>query len=48
MKRFYYMSDDLDNLERVEHDLEARGIARPQIYLLSNDDVGVEAHDVTP
>jgi len=48
MKRFYYMSDDLDNLEQVEHDLEAGGIARPQIYLLSNDDVGVEAHDVNP
>lgn len=48
MKRFYYMSDDLDNLEQVEHDLEASGIARPQIYLLSNDDVAVDEHDVNP
>ena len=40
MKRFYYISDDLDDLEQIEHDLEAGGIARPQIYLLSNDDVG--------
>ena len=46
MKRFYYISDDLDNLERIEHDLEAGGIARPQIYLLSNDDVGLDNHDV--
>jgi len=29
MKRFYYISDDLDDLERIEHDLEAGGIARP-------------------
>ena len=46
MKRFYYISDDLDDLERIEHDLEAGGIARPQIYLLSNDDVGLDNHDV--
>ena len=46
MKRFYYISDDLDDLERIEHDLEAGGIARPQIYLLSNDDVGLANHDV--
>ena len=42
MKRFYYISDDLDDLERIEHQLEAGGIARPQIYMLSNDDVGLE------
>ena len=46
MKRFYYMSDDLDELEQIEHDLEASGIPRPQIYLLSNDDVGLDNHDV--
>ena len=46
MKRFYYISDDLDDLEQIEHHLEAGGIARPQIYLLSNDDVGLDNHDV--
>jgi hypothetical protein len=46
MKRFYYIGDDLDDLERIEHQLEAGGIARPQIYLLSNDDVGLENRDV--
>ena len=46
MKRFYYMSDSLDELEQFEHDLESRGIPRTQIYLLSNDEVGLESHDV--
>ena len=46
MKRFYYISDTLDDLEQIEHQLEAGGIARPQIYLLSNDDVGLENRDV--
>lgn len=46
MKRFYYMSDSLDELEQIEHDLEASGIPRPHIYVLSNDDVGLENHDI--
>lgn len=46
MKPFYYMSDSLDDLEQIEHDLEASGIPRPHIYVLSNDDVGLENHDV--
>jgi hypothetical protein len=46
VKRFYYISDNLDDLERIEHQLEAGGIARPQIYMLSNDDVGLENRDV--
>lgn len=46
MKRFYYISDNLDDLEQIEHQLEAGGIARPQIYFLSNDDVGLENRDV--
>jgi len=46
VKRFYYISDNLDDLEQIEHQLEAGGIARPQIYLLSNDDVGLENRDV--
>jgi len=46
VKRFYDISDNLDDLEQIEHQLEAGGIARPQIYLLSNDDVGLENRDV--
>ena len=46
MKHFYYTGDSLDELERVQRDLEACGIPRSQIYLLSNDDVGLDNHDV--
>ena len=46
MKRFYYTGDSLDELERVQRDLESCGIPRSQIYLLSNDDVGLDNHDV--
>ena len=46
MKRFYYTGESLDELEVLERDLESCGIPRSQIYLLSNDDVGLENHDV--
>ena len=42
MKRFYYISDDLDDLANVEQELEAAGIAQPQIHVFSGDDVGIE------
>ena len=42
MKRFYYISDDLDDLAQVEHELEMAGIAKPQIHVFSHDDAGVE------
>jgi hypothetical protein len=44
MKRHYYISDDLDDLEIVERDLEAAGVTTPQIHVLSEDDAGVEQH----
>jgi hypothetical protein len=44
MKRHYYISDDLDDLEVVENDLEAAGVHTPQIHVLSEDDAGVEQH----
>ncbi len=44
MKRFYFISDDLDDLEAVETELEADGIATEQIHVLSLDDAEVEAH----
>ena len=46
MKRFYYISDDLGVLAKVSRDLEFGGIARPQIYLLSNDDAALTRYDV--
>ncbi len=42
MKRHYYISDDLDDLEQVELELEQAGITTPQIHVLSEDDAGVE------
>lgn len=44
MDRYYYISDDLDDLEAVERELESRGISTPQIHVLSENDEEVEAH----
>jgi hypothetical protein len=44
MKRQYFISDDLDDLEHVERDLESAGVTTPQIHILSEDDSGVELH----
>ncbi len=44
MKRHYYISDDLDELDAVEHSLEQSGITTPQIHVLSENDSGVESH----
>ncbi len=45
MKRHYYISTDLDDLEHVEEELEAAGVATPQIHVLSYDDAGVALHE---
>ncbi|GAA0852262.1 NAD/FAD-utilizing enzyme [Aliiglaciecola litoralis] len=44
MKRHYYISADLDDLEAVEKELESRGVATPQIHVLSENDAEVEKH----
>lgn len=44
MKRHYYISDDLDDLEIIENQLEEAGVATPQIHVLSEDDSGLEEH----
>ncbi|RNL59005.1 NAD/FAD-utilizing enzyme [Zhongshania marina] len=41
MKRYYFLSDNLDKLADVEHDLADNGISKPQIHVLSRDDSGV-------
>ena len=45
MKRHFYVSDDLDDLDRIEAELESRGVHRPQIHVFSRDDGAVESHD---
>lgn len=44
MNRHYYISDDLDELETVEHELEAKGISTEQIHVLSENEAAVEQH----
>lgn len=46
MKRHYFVSDNLDDLETVESELEAAGVSTPQIHVLSDDDMGVEQHNL--
>ncbi|MBT8435719.1 MAG: NAD/FAD-utilizing enzyme [Gammaproteobacteria bacterium] len=45
MKRHFYVSEDLDDLDRIEVELENRGVHRPQIHVFSRDDTAVETHD---
>lgn len=44
MNRYYYISDDLDDLEKLELELESSGVATEQIHVLSNDDCEVDHH----
>jgi len=44
MKRHYFISNDLDDLDRIEVELEQSGVAKPQIHVLSRDDAGVDTH----
>ncbi len=41
MKRYFFLTDNLDKLTAVEHDLAVNGISAPQIHVLSNDDSGM-------
>ena len=44
MKRHYYISDDLDELEVLEDELETDGISTEQIHVLSERDADVQQH----
>lgn len=44
MKRQYYISNDLEDLQRVEQELMSEGLSTPQIHLLSENDAEVEKH----
>ena len=45
MKRHFYISNDLDDLDKIEEELERRDVHKPQIHVFSKDDAGVETHD---
>lgn len=42
--RHYFVSGSLDDLEQVEEELEAQGVATAQIHVLSLDESGVDSH----
>ena len=44
MLRHYFVSTSLDDLEVLEQQLEAAGVATPQIHVLSRNDAEVENH----
>lgn len=44
MKRHHYLSDSLDELERVERELEALGIGTEQIHVISEQDAELAQH----
>ena len=44
MKRYFYLSADLDDLDAIERELEREGVARPQIHVISHDDAGLDLH----
>lgn len=44
MLRHYYISDDLDDLEKIEQELESQGFTQPQIHVLSENDEEIEKH----
>jgi hypothetical protein len=46
MKRYFYVSDSLNDIEKVERALEQAGVSRGQIHVLSNDEAGVQDRDL--
>ena len=44
LERHFVISDDLDDLEHLEEELEAQGVATPQIHVFTLDDTGAEKH----
>lgn len=50
MERYFYMSDDLHDLERLEAELESEGMVRPQIHVLTDSEAqldGCRLHEVS-
>ncbi len=43
--RHYFISNDLDDLEVLEQELEAKGVETEQIHVLSLDDAATEQHE---
>jgi hypothetical protein len=48
MKRHYFVTTDLEDLEQVETELESAGIGTPHIHVLTNDAAGAATHRLHP
>ncbi len=48
MKRHYFLSDTLEELQTVQSELHGFGITPAQIHVLSEDDAGVEYYHLHP
>ena len=48
MKRHYYVSEDLAELEKLEHELEDSGLGTEQIHVLSEREAELEEYDLNP
>jgi hypothetical protein len=46
MKRHFYISNDLDDLVTLERELGNAGVEQPQFHVLSNNDAGVDTHNL--
>lgn len=46
MIRYYYVSDDLEDLANVEKELTSAGLTPPQIHVLSEQDANVHSHNL--
>lgn len=44
LTRYFFISEDLEDLERLEDELEQAGIVTPQIHVLTLDDTGAANH----
>lgn len=48
MKRHYFLSDNLEDLQAVERDLQDAGIGTPHFHVLSEDDAAVQQRHLHP
>lgn len=46
MKRYFYLSSDLDDLAEIEAELKQQGLSMPQIHVISKDDAGLDNHEL--
>lgn len=46
MKRHFYLSHNLDDMEAIEQKLKSEGIDGAQIHVLSNDNAGADQHNL--